>query len=92
MTAGIMFKHVIVTGGSSGIGKETAKLLARRGANVTLIARRPDVLADARDEVLAACAEPAMIDGCQENEPAHAGFFAWAGRILAAFLPIMSAA
>lgn len=33
-------KCAIVTGGSSGIGKAIAKLLARRGANVFLIARR----------------------------------------------------
>jgi NAD(P)-dependent dehydrogenase (short-subunit alcohol dehydrogenase family) len=31
--------HAIVTGGSSGIGKETARLLVRRGASVTLLAR-----------------------------------------------------
>jgi len=31
--------NVIITGGSSGIGKATAKLLAREGANVFLIAR-----------------------------------------------------
>lgn len=51
-------RHAIVTGGSSGIGKETAKLLARRGASVTLMARRKDVLADARREVEAARASP----------------------------------
>jgi 3-dehydrosphinganine reductase len=53
--AGNTFRHVIITGGSSGIGKETAKVFARRGADVTLIARRPDVLAQARDDVMAAC-------------------------------------
>jgi len=45
------FTHAIVTGGSSGIGKETARLLARRGARVTLLARRPDVLAATREEI-----------------------------------------
>ena len=32
-------KHVIVTGGSSGIGLECAKNYARKGANVTIVAR-----------------------------------------------------
>lgn len=39
--------HVLVTGGSSGIGLETARIAIQRGARVSLIARRPDVLDDA---------------------------------------------
>jgi short chain dehydrogenase len=35
-------KHAIVTGGSSGIGIETARALAMAGANTTLAVRRPD--------------------------------------------------
>jgi len=35
-------KHAIVTGGSSGIGIETARALAKAGANTTLAVRRPD--------------------------------------------------
>ena len=41
----------IVTGGSSGIGKAVAKLLARRGANVFLIARREQPLRTAVEEL-----------------------------------------
>ncbi|MEO6387661.1 MAG: SDR family NAD(P)-dependent oxidoreductase [Croceibacterium sp.] len=37
-------QHIVVTGGSTGIGLATAQLLARRGANVSLMARRKDVL------------------------------------------------
>ena len=34
--------HVLITGGSSGIGLATARLALARGARVSLIARRPD--------------------------------------------------
>lgn len=44
-------KCAIVTGGSSGIGKAIAKLLARRGANVFLIARREEPLKAAVKEM-----------------------------------------
>src|SRR5258706_1076191 len=39
--------HVIITGGSSGIGLETARLAESRGARVSLVARDPDRLAAA---------------------------------------------
>jgi 3-dehydrosphinganine reductase len=41
----------IITGGSSGIGKAVAKLLATDGWTVTIIARRPAVLESARAEI-----------------------------------------
>ena len=37
-------QHIVVTGASSGIGLVTAQLLARRGAKVSLIAGRLEVL------------------------------------------------
>lgn len=46
--------HAIVTGGSSGIGLELAKLLAERSFDVTIIARDVRKLANARDEIQAA--------------------------------------
>ncbi|WP_319422092.1 SDR family oxidoreductase [Pleurocapsa sp. FMAR1] len=44
-------QHVIITGGSSGIGKATAKLLAQQGANISLIARDRQKLATAQREI-----------------------------------------
>jgi 3-dehydrosphinganine reductase len=44
-------RHAIVTGGSSGIGLETARLLVRRGSSVTLLARRLDTLQSAKDDL-----------------------------------------
>lgn len=46
-----MIKHAIITGGSSGIGKAVAQLLARGGANISLIARDRDKLETARQEI-----------------------------------------
>ncbi len=44
-------KHVVVTGGSSGIGLATAELFAARGADVTLVARDAERLEIAREAV-----------------------------------------
>ncbi len=45
--------HVIVTGGSSGIGLAVAHILAARGDRVSLLARTPGLLEAARDSMLA---------------------------------------
>lgn len=47
-------RHAIVTGGSSGIGLAVAQRLADRGAAVSLVARRPEPLAEAVDGLTAA--------------------------------------
>lgn len=44
-------QHIVVTGGSSGIGLVTARLLASRGARVSLIARRQELLDEAVAEI-----------------------------------------
>ncbi|KAF6210612.1 hypothetical protein GE061_013719 [Apolygus lucorum] len=48
-------KHVLITGGSSGIGKSFACEAARKGANVTLVARDKDKLKAAELEVKKCC-------------------------------------
>jgi meso-butanediol dehydrogenase/(S,S)-butanediol dehydrogenase/diacetyl reductase len=42
---------VIVTGGSEGIGRATAKLIAAQGAHVVICARRPETLQEAHLEI-----------------------------------------
>jgi NAD(P)-dependent dehydrogenase (short-subunit alcohol dehydrogenase family) len=48
--------HIAVTGASSGIGLVTAKLLAARGARVSLIARRKEALEEVAGEIGASAA------------------------------------
>jgi len=55
--------NVIVTGGSSGIGKATARLLAKRGANVFIIARDQRKLGQALQEIEAERARPDQVFG-----------------------------
>ena len=47
-------KHVLVTGGSSGLGRFFAVFLAARGAQVTVAARRAEALAKTVDDIGAA--------------------------------------
>ena len=44
-------KRYLVTGASSGIGKEVTKLLARRGGEVIMVSRSIDRLKQAADEI-----------------------------------------
>ena len=44
-------KVALITGGSSGIGLATARLLAENGAHTWLLARREDLLREAQAEV-----------------------------------------
>lgn len=51
MDLGITDNVALITGGSEGIGLETARLLASEGAQVVLAARRPERLHDAAREI-----------------------------------------
>ncbi|KAJ2080700.1 3-dehydrosphinganine reductase [Coemansia sp. RSA 988] len=51
-------KHCYVTGGSQGLGKCVAQDLVRRGANVTIVARREEVLKEAIREIKACALDP----------------------------------
>ncbi len=44
-------QHAIITGGSSGIGKATAIMLAKEGAHISIIARHQDTLETAKAEI-----------------------------------------
>lgn len=45
-------RHVLITGGSKGIGYELAKLAVEKGANVTIVARNKDDLEKAKLELI----------------------------------------
>jgi 3-oxoacyl-[acyl-carrier protein] reductase len=73
MDLGLTNKVAIITGGSEGIGKAAAHRMAAEGAQVVIVARRPDVLKAAAEDIKAATqgvvlpvqgdvAEPATID------------------------------
>jgi 3-oxoacyl-[acyl-carrier protein] reductase len=53
MDLGLQGRSCVVTGASSGIGKETARLLCAEGANVLLVARGEERLAAATEEATA---------------------------------------
>jgi len=53
MDLGIQGRVAIVTGGSRGIGRETARCLLEAGARVTICARTPDALAGTRADLAA---------------------------------------
>ena len=66
--------HLIITGGSSGIGLEVARIYLAKGYRVSLMARRADILQDAREELLKAnlATHDAIllvtVDVCNETE------------------------
>lgn len=69
-------KHIVITGGSSGLGLELAQRLASEGARLTLIARDPKKLetaaADIRRRVTTAQVEVQALDVCDEQATSSA--------------------
>lgn len=56
-------RHVVITGGSSGIGLEIGKLAAAEGARVSLVARDTRKLADAKEIVTQYCLQQRKGEG-----------------------------
>ena len=52
MELGLAGKTALITGGSKGIGLETARALAREGVKVLICARRPEALAEAARDIM----------------------------------------
>ncbi len=52
MELGLANKTALVTGGSRGIGLETARALAREGVKVLICARRESALAEAARDIM----------------------------------------
>lgn len=92
--------HIAVTGASSGIGLVTAQLLAKRGANVSLLARRKERLDEAAGRIGANAAgfaadvsDKAQLDAALDAAAAHfgpvTGLFANAG-LTGGFTPVVA--
>ncbi len=77
MDLGLAGRSCVVTGASRGIGRETARMLCAEGANVLLLARNEEPLAEAAEEVAAAGAQAggkavhAALDITREEAAAH---------------------
>lgn len=56
--------HALVTGASSGIGREIARLLARRGYDLILVARREERLRQLKEEIEASCGVSVEVKPC----------------------------
>ena len=60
MDLGLRGRAAVIAGGTRGVGRATAELLAAEGARVAVLARTPSHLREAEEELLAAGAEDAI--------------------------------
>ncbi len=86
MEARLDGRVAVVTGASRGLGLAIATRLAASGAHVALLARRPDVLAEAKARVEAVArgrvhAVPCDVSRAEEVEAAHAAVVAALGPV-----------
>lgn len=69
MDLGLKGKVAAITGGSEGIGKATAMLLAAEGAKVAICARRKDVLESAAEEIRQETNGEVLTVSCDVTQP-----------------------
>ncbi|MYC35398.1 MAG: SDR family oxidoreductase [Chloroflexi bacterium] len=69
MDLGLRDKVAIITGGSDGIGKAAAQSMAQEGASVVIVARRPDVLEEAVQDIKAATEGQVMPISADVTDP-----------------------
>ncbi|MBI3325466.1 MAG: SDR family NAD(P)-dependent oxidoreductase, partial [Nitrospinae bacterium] len=85
MDLGLKGKIAAITGGSEGIGKATAMLLAAEGAKVAICARRKDVLETAVAEIRKQGGGDVLAVSCDVTQPGQVDNFvqqaidAWGG-------------
>jgi 3-oxoacyl-[acyl-carrier protein] reductase len=72
MDLGLANKVAIVTGGSSGIGRAAAQRLATEGAGVVIVARNPDALRTAAEDIQASAQGRVLTIQSDVSEPASA--------------------
>ena len=63
-------RTALITGGSAGLGKAMAKSFAEAGAEVAILARRPEVLEEARGEIAAVTNGRVAAYACDVTDPA----------------------
>ncbi len=77
MISAVNNKTIVITGASSGIGKETARLLRNTTAHIVLVARREEQLKRAKEEIEKGTASVSIYKADLRNELELIGFLAF---------------